>query len=64
MDEVSCDVAPLDVFDVLLDQPYLWKQHIVYESRPRVVIVNFGNNLNRILEVAPPTAISLIIANQ
>jgi hypothetical protein len=24
-DEVLCDVAPLDVSDVLLGQPYLWK---------------------------------------
>ena len=24
-DEVLCDVAPLDVADVLLDQPYLWR---------------------------------------
>ena len=25
MDEVLCDVAPLDVADVLLGQPYLWR---------------------------------------
>ena len=25
MDEVLCDVAPNDVSDVLLGQPYLWK---------------------------------------
>jgi hypothetical protein len=32
-DEVLCDVSPLDVCDVLLGQPYMWKCHIVYESR-------------------------------
>ena len=31
-DEVLCDVSPIDVFDVLLGQPYLWKRHAVYES--------------------------------
>ena len=45
MDEVLCDVAPLNVCDVLLGQPYLWKQHVVYESSPRVLIVTFGNKL-------------------
>jgi hypothetical protein len=31
-DKVLCDVAPLDVCDVLLGQPYMWKRHAVYES--------------------------------
>jgi len=59
-DEVLCDVTPLDVCDVLLGQPYLWKRHAVYESRPRVVIISLNNSLYRIPEVAPPTATSLI----
>ena len=29
-DEVLCDVAPLEVCDVILGQPYLWKHHVVY----------------------------------
>jgi hypothetical protein len=33
-EEVLCDVAPLEVCNVLLGQPYLWKRHAVYESRP------------------------------
>eukprot|EP00253_Pinus_taeda_P001423 PITA_01423 len=45
-------------------QPYLWKQHVVYESRPRVVIVTLGNKLYRIPEVVPPTAIYLVTAKQ
>ena len=36
----------------------------MYESRPRVVIVTLGNKLYRILEVAPPTAISLVTEKQ
>ena len=32
----------------------------MYESRPRVVIISLNNSLYRILEVAPPTATSLI----
>ena len=27
-DEVLCDVAPLEVCDVLLGQPYMWKCHV------------------------------------
>jgi hypothetical protein len=41
-DEVVCDVAPLDVCDVVLGQPYMWKRHVVYESRPRSVIIILG----------------------
>jgi hypothetical protein len=41
-DEVLCDVSPLDVCDVLLGQPYMWKHHAIYESRPRSVIVTLG----------------------
>jgi len=63
-DEVLCDIAPLEVCDVLLGQPYLWKRHVVYESRPRAVIITLGNKLFRIPEVAPPAAISLITAKQ
>jgi hypothetical protein len=52
-DEVLCDVAPLDVCDVLLGQPYMWRRHVVYESRPRSVIVTLGGHLYRIPEVVP-----------
>jgi hypothetical protein len=63
-DEVLCDIAPLDVSDVLLGQPYSWKRHAVYESRPRVVIIALGNKLYRIPEIALPTTISLVTAKQ
>ena len=46
-----CDVAPLDVCDVVLGQPYMWKRHDVYESRPHSVIITLGGNLYRIREV-------------
>jgi len=64
MNEVLCDISPLDVCDVLLGQPFLWKRHIVYESRPRVVILTLGNKLYMISEVALFTAISLVTAKQ
>ena len=41
-DEVLCDIAPHEVFDVLLGQPYMWKHHAVYEYRPRSVIITLG----------------------
>jgi hypothetical protein len=54
-DEVLCDVSPLDVCDVLLGQRYMWKRHVVYESRPHSVIVSMGGHLYRIPEVVPTT---------
>ena len=50
-DEVLCDVSPLDVCDVLLGQPYMWRRHVVYESRSRNVIVSLGVYLYKIPEV-------------
>jgi hypothetical protein len=47
--------APLDVCDVLLGQPYMWRRHVVYESQPRSVIVTLGGHLYRIPEVVPTT---------
>jgi hypothetical protein len=64
MDEVLCDIAPLDVSDVLLGQPYLWKRHALYESKPHAIIITLGNNMYRIREITPPTCISLITAKQ
>jgi hypothetical protein len=63
-DEVLCDVSPLEVCDVLLGQPYLWKHHFVYESSPRSVIITLNRKFYRIPEVVPPSAISLISAKK
>ena len=62
--DVLCDIFPLELCDVILGQPYLWKQHIVYESIPRSVIITLGRKLYMILEVSPPTNISLIYTKQ
>ena len=51
-----CDISPLDVCDVVLGQPYMWKRHVVYESRPRSVIITLGVHLYRIPEVVLTTA--------
>ena len=64
MDEVLCDIAPIDVSDVLLGQPYLWKRHALYESQPRDVIVTLGNKLYKIPEVPLPATISLVTAKK
>jgi hypothetical protein len=64
IDEVLCDISPLEVCDVFLGQPYLWKHHVVYESRPHNVIITLVRQLYRIPEVASPTAISLISAKK
>jgi hypothetical protein len=52
-DEVLCDVAPLEVCDVILGQPYLWKHHAIYESRPCSVIITLNKKLYRIPEASP-----------
>ena len=46
--EVLCDISPIEVCDVLLGQPYLWKHHDVYESRTHNVIITLGRQLYRI----------------
>jgi len=52
-----------DVCDVLLGQPYLWKRHAMYESRPRVVAVTLGNKLYRIPEVPLPSLSLSLLQN-
>jgi hypothetical protein len=64
IDELLCYISPLDVSDVLLGQQYLWKRHVMYESRPHAIIITLGNKLYRILEIAPPTTIYLVTAKQ
>jgi hypothetical protein len=63
-DVLLCEIYPLEVCDFLLGQPYFWKHHVVYESRPHNVIITMGIKLYIIPEVASPTAISLISAKQ
>jgi hypothetical protein len=63
-DEVLFDVSPLELCDVILVQPYLWKHHVVYDYRPRSVIITLNRKLYSIPEVVPPNAISLIFAKQ
>jgi hypothetical protein len=63
-DDVLCDISPLDICDVLLGQPYLWKHHAMYEFRHHSVIITLGRQLYRIPEAVSPTAISLIFAKQ
>jgi hypothetical protein len=50
----------MEVCDVLLGQPYLWKHHVVYEFRLHSVIITLNRKLYRIPEVVPPSVISLI----
>jgi hypothetical protein len=63
-DEVLCDVSPLEVFDVLLGKIYLWKRHVVYESRPHSVIITLNRKLYKITKAVPPSVISLFFAKQ
>jgi hypothetical protein len=41
-DEVLCDVSPLEVCNVIFHQPYLWKHHALYDSRPSSVIITLN----------------------
>ena len=51
-------MAPLEVCDVLLRQPYMWKRHVVYESWPRSVIITLGGSLYQIPKTLAPNKIS------
>jgi hypothetical protein len=62
--EVLCDVSPLEVCNVILGQPYLWKCHVVYESRPHSVIITLNKKLYRIPMVVAPSVISFISTKQ
>jgi hypothetical protein len=60
---LSYDIKPFKdevLCDVLLGQPYLWKPHVVYDSRPHSVIITLYKKSYKIPEVVPPTTISLI----
>jgi hypothetical protein len=63
-DKVLCDVSSFKVCDVILGQPYLWKRHVVYDSRPHSVIITLNRKLYKIPEADPPSVISLISAKQ
>jgi hypothetical protein len=63
-DEVLCDVSPLKKCNIILGQPYLWKRHAIYESRPRSVITTLKKKLYIIPEAVPPSVISLISAKK
>ena len=61
-DEELCDISPLEVSNFILGHPYMWKHHVVYESRPCTVIITLGKRFYRIRDVAPKASISLILA--
>jgi hypothetical protein len=63
-DDVLCDISPLEFCDVILGQPYLWKCHVVYDSRPHNFIITLDRQLYMIPEVVSPTTISLISSKQ
>jgi hypothetical protein len=48
--------GPNNVCDVVLGQPYMWRRHVVYESRPHSVIITLGGQLYRIPEVVTTTS--------
>jgi hypothetical protein len=63
-DKVLFDISPLEVCNVILGQPYLWKLHVVYESKPYSVNITLNKKLYRIPEEVPPSDVSLISSKQ
>jgi hypothetical protein len=47
-DEVLCDLTPIEVCDVLLGQTYLWKRHVIYDSRSCSVLITLEKKLHKI----------------
>lgn len=62
--KVLCDVAPLEVCDVLLEQPYMWNFYVVYESQTHSVVFTLGDQFYRIPKVVSTITKSLISAKQ
>jgi hypothetical protein len=63
-DEVLFDVSPLEVYNVILGQPYLWKWNDAYVSSPHSIIITLNKKLYRIPMVVPHSIISLISSKQ
>jgi hypothetical protein len=55
-DEVVCGVSHIRGCDVVLGQLYMWKRHVIYESRCHSVIITLGRQLYRIPKVLSTTA--------
>lgn len=61
-DDILCDVSPLEVCEVLLGKPYMWKINDIYESCPSSFIVTLIGQLYNMLEIVPNSEILLILA--
>lgn len=59
-----CGIAILEVCDVLLREPYMWKNHVVYDFRCHTTVIYLGCKFYIIPEVASLTTISLISTKQ
>lgn len=44
--------------------PTMWKRHVVYQFRPRSILISLGDQCSSIPKVAPPTIASLTSAKQ
>lgn len=60
--EVLCDISTLEVCDVLLSYPYMWKFHVVYESRTCSVIITLVKQHYRMPKVILKAIVSLVSA--
>jgi hypothetical protein len=58
--EVLCDVSMLEVCDVILGQPYMWRHHVVYECRNHSFIITLGGQIYRLPQEVFTTMVSLI----
>jgi hypothetical protein len=63
-DEVLCNISLLEVYDIILGQPYMWKHHVPYNFRPCRVIVTLEGHLYYVLEVVTTIIVSFILAKQ
>ena len=66
-DEVLCDVSLVEVCDVLLGQPYMWRCHAIYESQPHSVILTLGDQLYKrskvVSTIVPPKQCHKVISH-
>jgi hypothetical protein len=60
-DEVLCNVTLLELCGPLLRKPYMWKHHVVYDSRSHSFIVTLRGHIYRVPKLVSTIVVSLVL---
>jgi len=64
IDEVTCDVVPLDVCQVILGNPYLWDRYAIYDRRAQTYLFTKDEQQFLICAISMSSKTSFVTANQ